>query len=262
MEQDFLKTNDFIVNILRRKNQRNLNLTVKPNGLVLLTVAKTTATHIIQTFVNQKSSWILKHLQKFEKIRENNKVKTYLEGESFPFLGKFFKLHFINEEYNIKQNFKKLNEVFISNEKLIVVCDYLYDSADTVQPIQIVQNKILYFYQQQAYIILNQRLETYSDIMNLKPKKVIFRNQKTRWGSCNSLGSLSLNWRLIAFPLEVIDYVIIHELAHIRYLNHSKKFHDLVKSYCSHCIEARKWLNKNSFIADFLNSVSGLYNDL
>lgn len=82
--------------------------------------------------------------------------------------------------------------------------------------------------------------------MHLSPKAVTIRDQKTRWGSCSSRGTLSFNWRLIMVPPAVMEYVIIHELAHMRVPNHSADFWQVVASYYPAHKEARAWLRKNA----------------
>ncbi|MBK7452806.1 MAG: M48 family metallopeptidase [Anaerolineales bacterium] len=68
---------------------------------------------------------------------------------------------------------------------------------------------------------------------------------RTRWGSCSPDGTLNFTWRLVMAPLEVIDYVVIHELAHLRVKNHSSKFWDVVKAIDPQYKEKRKWLREN-----------------
>ena len=77
-------------------------------------------------------------------------------------------------------------------------------------------------------------------------KRVIVRNQKSRWGSCSHNGTISLNWRLIQLPADVRDYIIIHELMHLRELNHSPRFWQEVERVCPNYREAEDWLKKNS----------------
>jgi len=76
----------------------------------------------------------------------------------------------------------------------------------------------------------------------LAVQKVTVRNQRGRWGSCSRRGSISLNWRLIQFPLAVRDYIIFHELAHLREMNHSDRFWLEVERMCPAYREAERWL--------------------
>jgi predicted metal-dependent hydrolase len=93
----------------------------------------------------------------------------------------------------------------------------------------------------------------------LAPKKLGFRSQKTRWGSCSHQGSVTLNWKLVCAEPGVIDYVIVHELCHLKHLDHSKNFWRLVETYCPDWKEKKKWLQKRTFEFDFLNESSELH---
>lgn len=76
--------------------------------------------------------------------------------------------------------------------------------------------------------------------------QITIRDQRTRWGSCSSKGTISLNWRLIMAPPEVLDYVIVHELCHLKEHNHSKRFWQLVESHCPDFKSLRHWLKINA----------------
>ncbi|MEG3071659.1 MAG: SprT family zinc-dependent metalloprotease [Candidatus Syntrophopropionicum ammoniitolerans] len=75
-----------------------------------------------------------------------------------------------------------------------------------------------------ARVLINQRIEAINEVLKLPFNRVTIKGQKTRWGSCSSLGNLNFNWRLIMAPLPVLDYIVIHELLHLIEPNHSKKF--------------------------------------
>ncbi len=81
--------------------------------------------------------------------------------------------------------------------------------------------------------------------MKIKFNHITLRQQKTRWGSCSNQGNLNFNWRLVHYPTKIIDYVIIHELAHRRHMNHSTLFWDLVKKYDPEYLKHRGWLKRN-----------------
>lgn len=88
------------------------------------------------------------------------------------------------------------------------------------------------FYKSQANEYINFLVDKFSKIMELFPSNVSFRKNKRTWGSCNFKNELKFNFLLIKYPLEIIEYVVIHELSHIKHKNHSKDFWSLVKIYC------------------------------
>ncbi len=92
--------------------------------------------------------------------------------------------------------------------------------------------------------IFTRKTEYYARIMDVSYGRISIREQKTRWGSCSSKGNLNFNWRLILAPEEVLDYVVVHELAHRREMNHSRAFYAIVESILPDYRRARKWLRE------------------
>lgn len=80
---------------------------------------------------------------------------------------------------------------------------------------------------------------------NLHPRSIAVRDQKTRWGSCGPRGNININWRLILAPPAVLEYVVVHEICHLRYRNHAKPFWDLVEDHLPHYREQRRWLKQH-----------------
>lgn len=99
--------------------------------------------------------------------------------------------------------------------------------------------------QRQAAQAVNDALDTYTAQMGLHPVKVSLRDQKTKWGACTSRGTLTFNWRLVMAPPEVLEYVVIHELAHLQELNHSARFWAIVEAHCPGHKVHKKWLREN-----------------
>ena len=96
------------------------------------------------------------------------------------------------------------------------------------------------FYRAEIEKILPQKVEEYSKKMNLFPTSISYRKNKRTWGSCNYKNGLNFNILLMKFPIEVMEYVIVHELAHIKHKNHSKDFWNSVAVYCSNYKEVEK----------------------
>lgn len=93
--------------------------------------------------------------------------------------------------------------------------------------------------------IFTKKTEYYARIMGVTFGRISIREQKTRWGSCSSKGNLNFNWRLIFAPEEVLDYIVVHELAHRREMNHSKAFYAIVENVLPDYKARRKWLREH-----------------
>ena len=97
---------------------------------------------------------------------------------------------------------------------------------------------------ERAKQILPARIQYYAKIMGVTYGRITLREQKTRWGSCSSKGNLNFNWKLALMPDEILDYVVVHELAHRMKMNHSDKFWKIVENVLPDYRERRKWLKE------------------
>lgn len=171
-----------------------------------------------EDFILQKKKWILKHLK--EKV-----------------INKFY---FLGKEISVSLSYDLfLRKPFISfsNNKLKVNIPSDYKSIFE-------EDFYNFWLKHQAKLYIPNRVELLADKTGFYFNKITVRSQKTRWGSCTSAGSLSFNYRLMKFRKEVIDYVIIHELCHLKEMNHSKKFWKLVERFCPDYMGLRKELKR------------------
>ncbi len=93
--------------------------------------------------------------------------------------------------------------------------------------------------------IFTKKTAYYAAIMHVTYGRISIREQKTRWGSCSSKGNLNFNWRLIFAPEEVLDYIVVHELAHRREMNHSRAFYAIIEEVLPDYKKCRQWLKEN-----------------
>lgn len=99
-----------------------------------------------------------------------------------------------------------------------------------------------YAYREQARRVLTEKTAYYAKLMGVTYGRISIRGQKTRWGSCSAKGNLNYNWKLMLCPEEVQDYVVVHELAHRREMNHSKAFYRIVEEILPDYRERMRWL--------------------
>lgn len=185
------------------------------NGSKIVIKTPRVSNAFVQNLLHEKEEWIRKQLLKFE---ENRAPVVNLEDEVLLF-GDVVSID-SNEVKFLREQLEKLKN---PNEKNILKS---YDA----------------FYKYISKIYLVQRVEFFSKIMNLDYEALKFRKMKRRWGSCSAKKVITLNSELIKIKKELIDYVIVHELAHLVHMNHSKNFHSLVEQYLSNAKTVRNEL--------------------
>lgn len=174
----------------------------------------------VNQLINKYSTWINNQLRIIEEHRNRN-----INSNEIVILGK---------SYNLVWKDNSDKNVCISNDTI------------TINAPKYAQEKVLLkWLKNKSKEYLTNQTSSIAKLHNFNYNRITIRDQKSRWGSCSNRGNLSLNWRLILTPPEVCDYVIIHELVHTRYLNHSKKFWSCVKELCPDYKNHKKWLKEN-----------------
>jgi len=107
------------------------------------------------------------------------------------------------------------------------------------------REKVIAFLRREAQKIVEERVGYFSEKMNVRPMKVLIKNNRSSWGSCTPKKTLNFAYRIVMAPPEIIDYVVVHELAHLIVMNHSKRFWELVTRYIPEVPKKRKWLREN-----------------
>jgi predicted metal-dependent hydrolase len=100
-------------------------------------------------------------------------------------------------------------------------------------------------FRDRAKLVFEKRVQALSDLLGVRPKRVQVRDQKTRWGSCTGRGTLAFNWRLLLAPPAVLDYVVVHELCHLRHPHHGQGFWKMVQTFLPNFEAQRIWLRDN-----------------
>ena len=111
-----------------------------------------------------------------------------------------------------------------------------------IQPLSEAEQRL---YRDKAREIFEQKVSYYAQMMGVSYGRIAIRDQKTRWGSCSGEGNLNFNWRLIFAPAGVLDYVVVHELAHRKEMNHSPRFWRVVEDTMPEYRKYQKWLKEN-----------------
>jgi predicted metal-dependent hydrolase len=218
---------DILIDIKRTLTLKAIAIRVKEKR-VTIKVPFFINNNLIQQLVNKKLPWIKKQLNIQSKFLTLEK-KLYINDEKFLYLGKYYKLKILkNKKYSVK-----------------IEGDFLQVNVKNELNILKVKKLLKEWFREKSFIYFKKETYNYAKINNLKINSVKVREYKARWGSCSNKGDISFNWRLIMAPPKIIEYVIIHELMHIKEHNHSPKYWNYVKSLYPNINEAKEWLMYN-----------------
>jgi predicted metal-dependent hydrolase len=209
----------------RSPKRRTIGLRIDHRGLTV-NAPQRAADSRLEQVLQERSGWL------FDKLREWQERQpaafNCADGETLLFLGSELVLR-------LMEGGPRAKPLLSEDDTLIVK---LPDTSDAA----VVRRKLELWYRAEARRHFVQRLEHYATHMGLTVRNVALSGARTRWGSCNSRGDIRLSWRLIQASISQIDYVVVHELAHIRELNHSPRFWAIVEETLPHYKVAQRAL--------------------
>lgn len=180
-----------------------------------------------ETLLTENAAWVVGKKKKYETYREQVPERRFEEGESFPYLG-------------------DSHEVVVEQRPASAVQDGTIRLAEHHVQETSVKRALEAFYRRKARERFEDRADHYAEEMNVEYEKIEVRNQRTKWGSCSTSGTLGLNWRLMMAPPDVLDYVVVHEVAHLIEQNHTHRFRDIVEEHHPEYDKHAEWLEENS----------------
>ncbi len=211
-----------IVRSSRRKKTSEISIV---NGVVCIKVPMSTTIHCIELLVTKKANWIQQKVDEQNNPNITIKMPTYVNNSTLPYLGKNCPLRIVKSNYH---SFEFANDQFTIYTKK--------KSIKRVYELWLLRG---------AMDILDPMISKYSQILKVNPKKILLKNLKSRWGSATYSNVINLNIHLLKAPLDVIEYVILHELSHLIEHNHSPRFWKLVSDNMQDYKSKISWLRKN-----------------
>jgi predicted metal-dependent hydrolase len=217
------------IQILRSARRSTLSLEVGHEGIKARAPERMPEAAIKQ-FITSRRSWIESTLAKLRPLHAQLNLQN---GCELSVLGQTYSLLITEGQKAIYIN---------AHQQLVVPV-----SSRTNSPEQALRNKLIRWYKMVAMRHLELRVRNQAGRMlsNGVAPKIKVRDYKRRWGSCDQRGDLSFNWRIIMAPERVVDYVVVHELAHLQEFNHSRRFWTIVEQEMSDWREQQRWLSDN-----------------
>lgn len=220
------------------RRARQLKLSLKSDGTVVVTTPPLVPKFMVRKFVESHQDWISTHQAKLQAHHKKaNPWQVAIFGQNYPVTiitsaHAATKVQVVNAQLQVTLR----TPVTKANQTLTEATEQPFPTA--------AKTAIDAFLKRTAEKYLLPRTHQLAKTMRITYGRVTLREQKSRWGSCSSQGNLNFNWRLVHHPPAVIDYVIVHELAHRREMNHSRAFWSIVKQYDPAYAEHQGWLKR------------------
>ena len=218
---------DFNIKVIRTNRRKTISIQIDA-GMVQLTVPNVLSDKTIQEIINSKKAWIHEKLQLQNHITPA-RSREYVNGEAFSYLGR---------NYHLKLTQNDTKGVKLKRGKLVL-------STRDNSSEEYIKDQLTQWYWHHGEQRLRDKTRRYAEIVGVEPKSISLKNYKARWGSCTVSDDIIYNWRIIIAPHRIIDYVVVHELCHIREHNHSPSFWKLVGKVIPGYKNCRAWLTAN-----------------
>lgn len=213
-----------VIDQIIRTKRKTIALVITQDATLIVRAPIFTPNEYIENLVRKKSVWIKQKIRDIRK-RPEKVTKEFVNGEGFLYLGRTYKLQIID---NGPANIELTDKLCISRQILINAHDRLKD-----------------WYKSEAEKKILERCQYFTKVTGYTPTSIKITNAERRWGSCTPRGAINFSWRLIMAPMDIIDYVIVHELIHLSQSNHSKVFWNNVRSIIPDYEKRKLWLKEN-----------------
>ncbi len=225
--------------IKRTKRKKTMSISVGLDEEVKVKIPYRLVAKKVYPIIKKKAPWILKHLNDIKEMHYPVIKHEFVSGESFSYLGRHFRLRVKKLKGTIKPN-------------VVTNAGYLETTVSSAlskrKQTETVRLALIEWYKKHAIAKLGERVSIYARKMGLTKPIVLVRDQKKRWASCSKTGVLRFNWRIIMAPISIIDYIVVHELSHLKIKSHSAEFWKQVSSIIPDYERRRLWLRNNAGI--------------
>lgn len=237
MEVTFMhKNREIKFNIIYRK-RKTMSLEIKRDGIINVIAPNGLDKTFIVDKVKNKSDWIIKKLEEIEVLNNNRYTRSYESGDIFLYLGNEYILEVLVDKTTIGTS------VSLENNKLIVRSNS--NNKD------VIQRALKNWYTDETLGITKERINYYKLFFEDTVTSIKIKDQKSRWASCTYKNEILFNLICSMMPIQIIDYIVVHEMCHMEHRNHSKDFYLAVERILPDYKERVKWLKNNGVRMNF-----------
>jgi len=236
MDPDLMDETHPYVLMKSNRRRKTLSLEVRRDGAVVVQAPVRTSRKEIEGFIRAKEKWLRKRLQEQKEHERECRDKTFATGETFLFLGEAYPLTVL-DACGLNGQEPPLS---FTGQQFILRGEY------------VAEGKILFsgWYRERALNLITERFRYFCSRLWFFSRSIRLSNARGRWGSCTADDRIYISWRIVMAPPAVMDYVIVHEILHLKEKNHSRRFWDLLKAVLPDYKQQRLWLREKGHLLE------------
>lgn len=222
-----VQIDDLAFDVRRSDRRRTMQITVDRGGGLILSVPTTCPPTAMESFIRQKRFWVYTRLAEKEALHRTTAKKSFVTGEGFPYLGKHYRLLLVSQQ----DTPVKLDAGRLRMRRT--------DAAHGTRHLRD-------WYSTRASAWLSRRVELLAPRLGRQPAAVVVQDLGYRWGSCGRNDRINFHWKTILLPPRIVDYVVVHELAHLYEAHHTPRFWQRVERAMPDFAARKRWLLENA----------------
>jgi len=216
---------------IKKSKRKTLSIYIERDGSVSVLAPESISDKEIEETVKKKEYQIFKNLADQEELNRSRVNREIVNGQSYLYLGR---------NYRLKIENSTSESLILKNGYFILKMSEKENAFDHFKS----------FYKRKGLPRIKERVEYFRKKMGVQPNKVVVMELKNRWASCTKQGNLNFHWKSVMAPLSVLDYIIVHELAHLIHMNHTKAFWNEVDKVIPDYRKREEWLKRNGASMD------------
>ncbi len=190
---------------LKKRARKTTSIYIERDGTITVLAPEPYDMDKIEEILEAKRSWIYRNLAEWEDLNRTRVEREFVNGEGFPYLGSTYRLQIVDD---VSQELSLKNGSFLLKRSVL----------------SSVRDKFIDFYKTKARTRLPKHVAQYAKKMGLNPSGIRIQELKNRWASCSADGTLNFHWRCVMAPITALEYIVVHELAHLKHPNHTPEF--------------------------------------
>jgi len=225
------RVRDIDYRLLPGSKRQTTDIVIERDGVVTVRPPLGHSPEQVDKVVESKRAWIYRNLAEWRDLNASAVARRWVNGETFLYLGRCYRLSLVG---------KQESDLLLKDGRFCLRRSVVENGGEVAA-----KTAFEAYYTEKGRQRISERVSRFAPKVGVKPKAVVLKDMGYRWASCGSSNTLAFHWKCMMAPAKIIDYIVVHELCHIRQRNHSEAYWNEVDKVMPDYVERKEWLKKN-----------------